>query len=376
MDTHEWKKRLKKIERRKMRLRERAKQNKAMAEQKVEDNKPVAETVSDTEELVEKPKEPEKLEEPKESKEHKEPKVHKEHKEHKKPIHKSKEPEKPKKVQKSSKLQKDKLTKKIEKQPVKHTKTKNIKPVDVQSSNNPFNKEVAIKFNPAKILKVFLFLSVLVLVFFVGRLSVSLTEDTSLPSTIVDSTPEQLAEVEESNGGAWSWITGLFVSEEIIEPEIIPEPEPTVEEPTPEVEEEPETVPEPEVVAPEPVEEPLVTTYDDVTLELLDVGFEWKETWGKLDRIKYSLLNKENGKIEPSYVLMSMVGYPDFEKRVDLPSTLGTIGSNKKMTSWVNIPFSYNPLETDVNNAAITIKMYDSGDREIDVVTKTFDLEG
>jgi hypothetical protein len=128
-------------------------------------------------------------------------------------------------------------------------------------------------------------------------------------------------------------------------------------------------------------DEPVVTTYDNVELSLEDVIFTWnpEREFGKVTDVKLAITNNEQGTIKPSYFIMTMERYNDVERKsfVDTRTRTITAGEIRTVTLEVTRGFTYNKvtLGNDLNEAAITITLYDSADRVIASATNSFDLE-
>jgi len=107
---------------------------------------------------------------------------------------------------------------------------------------------------------------------------------------------------------------------------------------------------------------------------------DWKTTWGKVTRFKYTIKNSESGTILPSYFVMSMAAYgEDGEKTVDIPANSQTVESSSTISSSVILSsgYAYNEIVTgDLTDVAISWRMYDAEDTLIDTYTASFNLDG
>jgi len=266
---------------------------------------------------------------------------------------------------------------------------------DPNKPNDSFlNKEVDIKFKPITVLHKSIFVLLLVVVFFLGRWSVDTSTLTS-SATVIDSdeTAELAAPAEtedvETKEDSDSFMTGFvtavkgwFTGEE--------EPETTVEnttaasnttttETTEDTTETATETTETEETVEETLSEPIITTYSKVALAISAVKIDWKDTWGKITQIDYTIKNNEAGTVKPSYLIMTMEGYDDYEKKINLPSTTQSMVAGKTVTEGVFVPkgFSYSQQTTgDLNSVTISFILYDANDKPMASFSKDFNLQG
>lgn len=249
-----------------------------------------------------------------------------------------------------------------------------------KDQSNLLKKEVTIKLNPLTFLKWGAIIVLLILVFFLGRASMdpicdtdteigtssnllnsflsifstsndSVAEDTIVSNDSTELVDNDTSELSENSTNDAS-LSGAAVSEP---------PEEEV------VEEE------------EPEEEKIVTTYNKVSLKLLDLTEEWYSTWGKIIRVKYTITNNEGGTIEPDHFVMMVEGYGDFAKEIPLAKNSKQVKSGKILTTEVIVPkgFAYNPTTIgSLTGVDVTLIMYDSSGKDMASVTKAFTLEG
>ncbi len=262
------------------------------------------------------------------------------------------------------------------------------KPFNLNLNSQLLDKELSIKVKPAGILKIVSVFVVLLFVFYMGRFSVD-TSPVAVPAVVEES----------SDTGFFSAITGLFSSsstEELGASEPTAEPastepaaepastesaaEPASTEPAAEpASTEPAAEPASTEPAAEPLEEEIITTYSKVALAVNDVFFDWKTTWGKITKFKYTIKNEESGTIEPDYFMIVVEGYTDYDKKIPLPVELKTVKAHTKVATTVTIPsgFSYNELETgSLDNVDISFLLYDINDKLITSYRKGFNLAG
>jgi hypothetical protein len=150
------------------------------------------------------------------------------------------------------------------------------------------------------------------------------------------------------------------IEEEI---EVIPDPEEAVE----------ETVVEAVVEAVEEVEESsepesIVTEYSDIVLSFQKTPvYEWKETWGKLKTIYYTIENNEEGTIKPATFQVLIEGYASTDtgvKTIDVPTVDSEIRSGELTSHGIDITGgSYTEKAPDgiidPTNMEITIRVLD-----------------
>jgi hypothetical protein len=216
-----------------------------------------------------------------------------------------------------------------------------------KSSMN-LNREVNVKINPAKIGKLGLVIVVLLAVFFLGRLSANNFELTGLATAEVDT-----------------------VKEKIVEEAPTVEEDTAVEEVLDEVEEVPKVV--------DKRDEKIVTTYKNVKVQLHEVNVEWKETWGKITGLRYTITNGEDGTILPDHFLIMVEGYKDVEKEAFLEEDSKKITSGQIQSGTVTLekPFNYNEVTTGkLDDVQVRIVLFDTDGKPMASFQKEFDLEG
>ncbi|MBT3836237.1 hypothetical protein HOD05_05110 [Candidatus Woesearchaeota archaeon] len=221
------------------------------------------------------------------------------------------------------------------------------------------DKQMSININPRGILKVCAIVVVLMLVFFAGRFSVG-------DIGIVD-----------SGSDSGSWLTGLFSGVDAVD-EVTGEAVPKADEPV--VVEEPKVEPkeEPKVEEVVDVPEKTVTTYDNTQLVLNNVKVDWKETWGKIIQLDYTIINGEDGTIKPSYISIRVEGYGDFEKKMPLPTSGKTVKKGQRFEAITNVPkgFAYSESTTgDLTSVTVTATLYDANDNIMGSFISDFSLK-
>lgn len=102
--------------------------------------------------------------------------------------------------------------------------------------------------------------------------------------------------------------------------------------------------------------------YNKVALAMDDIKIDWKDTWGKIMGVAVSIKNTEAGTILPEYIIMTVEGYDDFEKRINFPSELKTIKKGVTKKSMLNVPngFAYNPATVgDLSSVEVYLVLFD-----------------
>lgn len=217
------------------------------------------------------------------------------------------------------------------------------------------DREIHLSIKPWKLFKFFMVLVLLSGLFFTGRWSAAGTEGMFGFS---DSAP-----------------TAAVVTEKVTAPPPVVEKaaEPTKEAVTAAV-----TTPIAEVPK-TGTSEAIITKYSKVALATSSVKLEWHETWGKIMQLVLTIKNNEAGTIKPSYLIMNVEGYDDFDKRIDLPKTIQTIKSGEKIEGTVNVlnGFAYNKVTTgELGTVRVIVKMYDDKDTVITSYEREFNLDG
>lgn len=253
-------------------------------------------------------------------------------------------------------------------------------------SNSSLDKEIHIRIRPRSILKGTIFTVVLLLTFFLGRWSV---DPSSLESATVDSAA--VAEVEEavepapveteaaddsSSFSLTGFIKGLFSSSDIkdeITNAVVAETNST------NTTTEETTIADTTAAENVTVEEPIITTYTKVAVAINDVDFDWKETWGKITKVDYTIKNTETGTIKADHLGMLVEGYDDFEKKIPLPLSSKTVKAGESASSKVQVPqgFSYSEVTAgDLTAVEITFTLYDADNKIMTSFKTAYNLKG
>lgn len=236
--------------------------------------------------------------------------------------------------------------------------------------------DFVIKINPWAIFKVILVIVVLAGVFYLGRFSTTLSDDlgflgfskdsgaTPTAATVKDS--EQNNSVEDADLQPAESSEEEVVAEEVVEEPVelsanASESEPVANESSVEK------------------EEVIVTTYNDVSLAIDGVLKQWKETWGKMTGIEYSIKNSEAGTIKPHHFIMIVEGYEDINKKFNVAYTSQSVkaGETLKDSSAITDGFAYSKINTgDLTNVRIVLQLYDSSNKLIAATNREVDLSG
>ena len=122
---------------------------------------------------------------------------------------------------------------------------------------------------------------------------------------------------------------------------------------------------------------PVITSYSKVALALESVKTQWKETYGKITDVSYTLKNNEAGIIKPAYFHLLVKGYDDFEKKIPLPLSQQKVaaGETKSLTIKVPYGFAYNKATIpDLPSATVTLVLYDANGKQMASVTQNTNL--
>jgi len=253
-----------------------------------------------------------------------------------------------------------------------------------EHSNSSLDKEIHIRIRPRSVLKGSITILVLFLVFFLGRWSV---DPSSLESVVESAAVADVEEVEEpevadeeqnssSNSGITGWFAKLFSSsdqdDEVTNAAVaeISNATNTTNDEVANI-----TVSETPVVA----EETIITTYTKVALAINDVDIDWKETWGKITKVDYTIRNNEAGTIKADHLGMLVEGYDDFEKKIPIPLSSKTIKAGETGSSKVLVPqgFSYSEVTAgDLTTVEITFTLYDADNKAMTSFKTAYNLKG
>ncbi len=235
-----------------------------------------------------------------------------------------------------------------------------LEPVEAVSppKQKAAEREISISIKPWKLVKLFLMLVLFTSIFYLGRLSVDPSMMGGSASGVVAKAPtaavvqdqpavvDKAAPAESAKQPAENTATGAVVNTQgpaVTDSGVI------------------------------------ITKYAKVALATTDVTLDWRETWGKIMQLAFTIKNNEDGTIKPAYFIMNVEGYNDFDKKIDLPSAAQTVKAGEKLEAKVNVPggFAYSPVTAgDLNSVKVSVTMYDSKDTVITAYEREFNLNG
>ncbi len=223
-----------------------------------------------------------------------------------------------------------------------------------RDANKPhvLDKGVDIHINVRKIMRGTVLVILLLAVFMAGRWSVDVPGMDSVTGLAVFAADEK--------------VDDLPIEEEVEEPEV--EEEVIEEAPEPEVEEEPEEE-----------EYSVITEYNNVELVVNELNIDWKETWGKISQISYTIINDEDGVIQPDYLILTLPAYEDFEKKVPLPLSAKELAPGETYSNTINVPggFAYNEITVgSLTSVPATVVLKDAEGQAIDSHSGSYNLQG
>lgn len=259
------------------------------------------------------------------------------------------------------------------------------KVIDIKFKNNApsaLDREIDIKIRPRYLIFGAIILLIALFIFFAGRWSTS-DYEISLPKFNLSKTFSGLSSPFQKNASE----TNKEESPEKITPATITEesaPEPKLEETLSTITET-NTTASPPVVEQPPVNitsnenETIISQYSKVSLAITNVNFDWKETWGKITQISYTIKNLETGPILVSYITMTVEGYDDIPKKMVLPPSLHKIDAGTQISGGLNVPqgLAYSEVSAgDLSDVEITFALYDEKDVAITSFKKGFNIKG
>jgi hypothetical protein len=203
-------------------------------------------------------------------------------------------------------------------------------------------EEINLKINLKSVLKGVIIIAMLLAVFFAGRWSAG-------------DTPTGMVTTEEVEVALEEPLPVIAPSE--VEPDLAPEVE---------VDAQPEVI----------IEEKIITSYSKVALAIESIHKDWKGTWGKITQLQYTIKNNEEGTVKPAYFIMTVEGYDDIAKTINIPLI---IKAGQSYTGNVNIPqgFAYNAVTAgNLANVRVTLVMFDASDKSMASFVKEYDLNG
>ena len=246
-------------------------------------------------------------------------------------------------------------------------------PEEQKSEKKILKEEFDIKVNPRKVVKGVFICVIFLLVFFAGRWSIdppgfsfdpaslsSDSEETDFAETLKENVEEKEVKPSALAGAATT---------EVVEPETVEEENVELDASTEEVVEEEN----------EDIEEEVITDYKRVAFSIDKATVDWKETWGKITHLGFTVKNNEAGTIKPDHIIMLVEGYDDFEKKINIPLSGQEIKSKNVYSTAPKIPsgFSYNEATTgDLATVKITGTLYDGSGKQMATFSGNFNLNG
>ncbi|MEK6899703.1 MAG: hypothetical protein AABX05_01130 [Nanoarchaeota archaeon] len=124
-----------------------------------------------------------------------------------------------------------------------------------------------------------------------------------------------------------------------------------------------------------------VVSYSKVSMTIDKVYFDWKETWGKIKGVKYTIKNNEIGYVKPDNFVMMVEGYEDMQKEFEAAYTSQKVGAGQTLTdeSAVSGGFAYSPKQIpsgDVSKVRVTLFLRNANNIVIATSEKIVDLSG
>ncbi len=124
---------------------------------------------------------------------------------------------------------------------------------------------------------------------------------------------------------------------------------------------------------------PIVTTYTKVAFSLSGVTKKWMETWGKITQVEITIKNNEAGAIKPSYMIMNVEGYDDYDKKITLPLSAQTVRAGETLSRTILVPkggFGYNEKTAgNLGDVIITMTLYDGNDKQMALYSRPMNLK-
>ena len=223
-----------------------------------------------------------------------------------------------------------------------------------QTKNHVLDKEVTIRISPRKLVRGGIFVLLFVMVFLLGRYTAdgssngaaTITIEKAAPSTAelkVTETAAPKAAKEPAVSSISGFLTSLFSGYD------------------------------------EPDDEPILTTYSKVALAITDVSFDWKGSWGKITKLKYTIKNNEEGTVKVNHMGLLVEGYEDLEKKAPIPPSSRKLKSKTAVSSTANVEggFSYSKVTAgDLADVVLVINLYDPDGKIVTSFKKGFNLQG
>lgn len=245
-------------------------------------------------------------------------------------------------------------------------------PNDQNKKSKLMEDEIYIKIRPRTIIKSLSYVLLFVVVFYLGRFSVD-APDLSLTTSLFDKSSEpakETAPATEKKMTSSIPTVGAAVTEPVKEEQkAVETTNPTPEPPTTTTE------------STEKHEEKVVTSYSKVAIAITSVKTDWKETWGKITQVTFTLKNNEEGTVKPSYIIMTVEGYTDdgSKKKMNLLPTAQKVPAGKSISASTVVPsgFAYSAATAgNLENVNIAVVLFDENGKAMASFAKDFNLKG
>lgn len=269
-----------------------------------------------------------------------------------------------------------------------------------QTKNHVLDKEVTIRISPRKVVRGGIFVLLFVMVFLLGRYTAdgssngaaTITIEKAAPSTTelkVTETAVPKTAKEPAVSSISGFLTSLFSSSdessEAGDSSLTGASTTETEESTTDESNATETAAaesanaETSATTEAADDEPILTTYSKVALAITDVNFDWKGSWGKITKLKYTIKNNEEGTVKVDHMGLLVEGYEDLEKKAPIPPSSRKLKAKTAVSSTANVEggFSYSKITAgDLNDVILTINLYDPDGKIVTSFKKGFNLQG
>ncbi len=207
-------------------------------------------------------------------------------------------------------------------QPLKENQSKGESNKDNHQNKVNNLKSIQIKVNPTKIARASLLVIIVLGIFFLGRLSADSFELTGLATS--DSIETAGINENSNEDQAANLKTTEVAAEETTEAIVK------------------------ETAEPDSSGEVVVNAYKNTQIVINGLQTVWKEDWGQITGLDYTIKNNEEGAINPGYFKVMVQGYKDVEKIATLPAELQLVHKGETQVGKIDLdkPFNYNEKNT------------------------------
>ncbi len=123
---------------------------------------------------------------------------------------------------------------------------------------------------------------------------------------------------------------------------------------------------------------PVLTSYSGkAALAIEGVKTVWKDTYGKITDVTYTLKNNEAGAVKGAYFNLLVEGYDDYAKKLLIPLSQQIVAAGESKTNTVKVQygFAYSKVSVpDLSNVKITLILYDESGKQINSASKQVNL--